>query len=130
MKRSTVSMILGSLLALSGSASAFAGEPAFCKSMCTSQKSECLANANATEKKEGMLPTDGADKNPYARNAQMHVRPNENGALEHSGVQYRRDQRAGTCDAAYQRCTRDCSAGQKEAIDTVVSRRAKEAGKK
>lgn len=130
MKRSAVSMILGGLLGLSAAATALADEPAFCKSMCTSQKSQCLANADATEKKEGLLPTDGAGENPYARNAQMHVRPNENGALERSGAQYRRDQRSGTCDVAYQRCTRDCSAGQKEAVDTVVSRHAREAGKK
>lgn len=121
MKRLAVSMILAGL-----SATAFADEPAFCKSMCTSEKSQCLATAVATEKKEGMLPTDTAEKNPFARTAQVQMRSADNGALEKSGLQHRREARTGACDAAYQRCTRGCTVNNgKDAVGTVVSRHTK-----
>ena len=121
---------LALLITLLGLSSAgFAQEPAFCKSMCTSEKSQCLASAKATEAKEGMLPTDTPEKNPFARTAQVQMRSSDNGALEQSGLQHRRQARAGACDDTYQRCTRGCNVeANDDAVGKVVARHAKKTG--
>ena len=119
-------VVLMTLIGLSGAC--LADEPAFCKSMCTSEKSQCLANSAATEKKEALLPTNEPDKNPFARTAQVHTSVSDGGSLARSGDQYRRDARADVCDTAFQRCTRGCTVPDSDAIGTVVSRHAKKSG--
>ena len=115
------------LMTLCGlSAAGFAEEPAFCKSVCTSEKTQCLADVKATEQKEGMLPTDTAEKNPFARTAQVQMRSSDNGSLAQSGYQHRRMARNGACDDAYRRCTRGCKVeGGDDAVGKVVARHAK-----
>jgi len=118
--------LLMTLLGLS--AASFAEEPAFCKSMCSSEKTQCLADVKATEKKEGMLPTDTPEKNPFARTAQVQMRSSDNGALDQAGYHHRRLARNGACDDAYQRCTRSCNVeGKDDAVGKVVARHAKKA---
>jgi hypothetical protein len=118
---------LALLMTLLGLSSAcFAEEPAFCKSMCTSEKTQCLARAVETEKREGILASESDEKNPFARTAQVHTRSSGDGALEQSGLQHRRMTRAGTCDDAYQRCTRSCKVdGKDDAVGKVVARHVK-----
>ena len=118
------------LMVLAGLSSAsFAEEPAFCKSMCSAEKTQCLASAKDRETKEGMLPVNTPEKNPFARTAQVQMRSSDNGALEKSGADHRRMASAGTCDDGYQRCVRSCNvSGDKDAVGTVVSRHAKKAG--
>jgi len=123
MKRLAVAMILAGL-----SGACLADEPAFCKSMCASEKTQCLAAARTTEKHEALLADDATDKNPFARTAQVHARTGDNGALVRAGDQYRRETRAGSCDAALQRCTRACTVPEGDAVGTVVSRHAKKTG--
>jgi hypothetical protein len=118
--------LLMTLLGLS--AAAFAQEPAFCKSMCSSEKSQCLASAKKTLEREGMLPTDTPEKNPFARTAQVQMRSGDNGALERSGLEHRRAARSGACDDGYQRCTRGCQAeANDDAVGKVVARHGKKA---
>jgi len=121
MKRLAVLMLLAGL-----SGTALADDPAFCKSMCTSDKNQCLADIQTTEKREAAFAaTDTPDKNPFARTAQVQMRSSDNGSLERNGNQYRREARAGACDTAYQRCTRGCAAPNSDAVGAVVSRHAK-----
>jgi hypothetical protein len=125
MKRLAFLMILAGL-----SGASLADEPAFCKSMCASEKTQCVAGIAALEKKEAMLSGDVVDQNPYARAAQVHARAGgDNRALVRSGDQYRRETRAGGCDTSFQRCTRGCTVPEQGgAVDTVVSRHARKAG--
>lgn len=105
MKRLAVLMML-----LGFSSASFAEEPAFCKSVCSSERTSCRANAQARLQKEGLLPTDTPEKNPFARTAQVQMRSDDAGALERAGDQHRRMAGAGACEESYQRCTRGCSA--------------------
>lgn len=114
------------LAGLSGAS--LADEPAFCKSMCASEKNQCLSNVTALEKKEGLLPTGGPDKNPYARTAQIDMRSTDGGSLARAGDDYRRQSRNGSCDTAFQRCTRGCNVPQGDAVGAVVSRHGKKEG--
>lgn len=124
MKRFALLMVLAGL-----SAASFADEPAFCKSMCSSEKTQCLASARDRETKEGMLPVNTPERNPFARTAQVQMRSSDNGALEKAGNDHRRMASAGACDDGYQRCVRSCNVeGDKDAVGTVVSRHAKKAG--
>ena len=91
----------------------FAEEPAFCKSVCSSERTSCRANAQARLQKEGLLPTDAPEKNPFARTAQVQMRSDDAGALERAGDQHRRMAGAGACEDAYQRCVRGCSVPDK-----------------
>lgn len=117
-------VLLMTLLGLS--AAGLAEEPAFCKLVCTSEKTQCLADVKATEQKEGMMPTDSAEKNPFARTAQVQMRSSDNGSLAQSGYQHRRMARNGACDDAYQCCTRSCKVeGGDDAVGKVVARHAK-----
>jgi hypothetical protein len=120
MKRFAALMIL---LGVAGTS--FADEPAFCKSMCASDKTQCLAGAKTRQEREGLLANDTPDKNPYARTAQVQMRSSDNGSLEQSGYQHRRMEGAAACDGAFQRCTRACSVPDKDAVGTVVARHAK-----
>ncbi|MDN4051778.1 hypothetical protein QPK32_01595 [Massilia sp. YIM B02763] len=104
MHRLVVMMVLLGI----GSAS-FAKEPAFCKSVCGSERNTCRANAQASEKSEGLLPTSVPEKNPFARTAQLQMRSDDGGALEKAGNDQRRMSRVGQCEQTYQRCTRGCS---------------------
>jgi hypothetical protein len=105
---------LAALTILLGLSSAsFADEPAFCKSVCASEKTTCRADAQASEKSEGLLPTNVPDKNPFARTAQIQVRSDDGGALEKAGNDHRRMSRIGACEKTYQQCTRGCSAPPK-----------------
>jgi hypothetical protein len=123
MKRLAVSLLLAGL-----SGVCFADQPAFCTSMCASSKSQCLSNVTALSNKEGLLPTGGPDKNPYARTAQVDMRASDGGSLARAGDDYRRQERAGSCDTAFQRCTRGCNASDSDAVGAVVSRHARKAG--
>lgn len=123
MKRLALLLILAGL-----SGTVLADDPAFCKSMCASDKNQCLASVKTTEKREAAFASTGtSDKNPFARAAQTQVRSSDNGALERSGDQYRREARTGACDTAFQRCTRSCTALASDAVGEVVSRHAKKA---
>ena len=108
MKRLAVLMML-----LGFSSASFAEEPAFCKSVCSSERTSCRAGAQARLQKEGLLPTDVPEKNPFARTAQVQMRSDDAGALERSGDQHRRMAGAGACEDAYQRCVRGCSVPDK-----------------
>nr|WP_314545371.1 hypothetical protein [uncultured Massilia sp.] len=108
MKRFAVLMILLGL-----SSASFAEEPAFCKSVCASEKTTCRADAQASEKSEGLLPTNVPEKNPFARTAQIQVRSDDGGALEKAGNDHRRMSRVGACEDTYQRCTRGCGTSAK-----------------
>lgn len=121
---------LAALLILSGFASAsLAEEPSFCTSTCASEKNTCHAGALKREALEAQLPTDMPDKNPFARTAQLQMRSNDGGALEHAGFQHRRMARAEACDAAYQRCTRSCGAPDSDKAEgAVVSRHVGKTG--
>jgi len=100
---------LAALMILLGVASAsVAAEPAFCKSVCASEKNTCRAGALKREETEAQLPTNTPEKNPFARTAQVQMRSSDSGALEQAGYQHRRMSRAGACDEVYQRCTRSC----------------------
>lgn len=91
------------------SGASLADEPAFCKSMCTSERNTCRANGQAREEKEALLPVDAPEKNPFARAAQVQARPVDGGALEQSGYEHRRMTRNSACEDSYQRCTRSCA---------------------
>jgi len=121
MKRFAEFMIL---LGVAGTS--LADEPAFCKSMCSSEKTQCLASAKTRQDKEGLLPTDMPEKNPFARTAQVQMRSSDNGSLEKSGYQHRRQEGVASCDSAFQRCTRGCSVQEGDAVGAVVSRHAKQ----
>jgi hypothetical protein len=125
MKRLAVLMILAGL-----SSACLADDPAFCKSMCVSEKNQCRANTLAKQDKEGRLLADMPEKNPLARTAQVQLRSDDAGSLEKSGYQHRRMEGASVCDDAYQRCTRGCNApsGGADAVGAVVSRHAKKGG--
>jgi len=124
MKRLAALMILSAL-----SSACFADEPAFCKSMCRSEKTQCLSAARSRVEKEGLLPTNTPEKNPFARTAQVQMRSSDGGSLEKSGNDQRRLASASACDDSYQRCTRGCSVeGDKDAVGAVVSRHAKKPG--
>jgi hypothetical protein len=122
MKRLAVLMILAGL-----SGVCLAEEPAFCKSMCASENNQCRAAALAREEKEGRLPTDLPEKNPFARTAQVQMGSSDAGSLEKSGYEHRRMSRAAACEDAWQRCTRSCNVpkGDADAVGAVVSRHAK-----
>jgi hypothetical protein len=104
MKRLAVLTILLGL-----SSASFAEEPAFCKSVCASERNSCRADAQASEKSEGLLPTNVPEKNPFARTAQIQMRSDDGGALEKAGNDHRRLSRNRACEDTYQRCTRGCS---------------------
>lgn len=121
MKRLVLSMIL---LALSSAG--FAQDAAFCKSVCNSEKTQCLASVGKTAYNEGLLPDGTPDKNPLARVAQVQMLSSDNGALERSGLQHRRMARNGACDDAYARCTRSCKVETGgDAVGKVVERHGK-----
>lgn len=115
------------LMTLLGIASAaFAEEPAFCKSMCSTEKTQCLTKAKVTEEKDGLLASSDTEKNPFARTAQLEMRSSDNGSLEKAGYEHRRMTRNGACNDAYQRCTRGCTVEAKDdAVGKVVARHAK-----
>lgn len=120
-------MILAGLSSLSGAC--LADEPAFCKSMCTSEKNQCRAIAVAKQEKEGRSLVDMPEKNPLARTAQVQMGSSDAGALEKSGYEHRRMTRASACEDAWQRCTRECSVPKgTDAEGAVVSRHAKKSG--
>jgi hypothetical protein len=125
MKRLALLMILAGL-----SGACLAEEPAFCKSMCASEKNQCRANGLAKLDRDGHLLADMPEKNPLARTAQVQLRSDDAGSLEKSGYQHRRMERASGCDDAYQRCTRGCNApsGGTDAVGAVVSRHTKKGG--
>lgn len=104
MKRLAVMTILLGLSSIS-----FAEEPAFCQSVCSSERNTCRADAQASERSEGLLPTHVPDKNPFARTAQIQMRSDDGGALAKAGSDHRRMSRVGTCEETYQRCTRGCT---------------------
>lgn len=104
MKRLAIVTILLGL-----SSASFAEEPAFCTSMCASEKNTCRIDAQASEKSEGLLPTNVPEKNPFARTAQLQMRSDDGGALDKAGNDQRRMSRVRACEDTYQRCTRGCS---------------------
>lgn len=108
MHRLTVMMVLLGFASVS-----FAEEPAFCKSVCGSERNTCRADAQAREKSEGLLPTNAPEKNPFARTAKIQMRSDDGGALEKAGSDHRRMARVGACESTYQRCMRECSARAK-----------------
>lgn len=98
--------VLTILLGLSGLSCA--EEPAFCQSMCGSERNTCRADAQASEQSEALLPTNVPEKNPFARTAQIQMRSDDGGALAKAGTDHRRMSRVGGCEETYQRCTRAC----------------------
>lgn len=108
MKRLALSIILFGMTGI-----ALADEPAFCKSVCTSERTTCRADAQARLKNESLLPTNTPEKNPFARTAQVQMASTDGGALERAGDTHRRMAGAGACEDTYQRCTRGCSAPDK-----------------
>jgi hypothetical protein len=108
MHRIVVLMVL-----LGFGSTSFAEEPAFCKSVCGSERNTCRIDAQASEKSEGLLPTSVPEKNPFARTAQLQMRSDDGGALDKAGNDQRRMSRVGACDETYQRCTRGCSKSAK-----------------
>lgn len=97
------------MMLLGFSGAGVADEPAFCKSVCASERTTCRAEAQARLQKEGLLPTDTPEKNPFARTAQVQMRSDDAGALAHAGDQHRRMAGASACEDGYRRCTRACS---------------------
>jgi hypothetical protein len=97
------------MILLGFSSASFADEPAFCKSVCSSEKTTCRADAQARQQKEGLLPTNVPEKNPFARTAQIQMRSDDGGALEQAGDTHRRMTQAGVCEKDYQRCTQACT---------------------
>jgi hypothetical protein len=128
MNRLAVLMILAGLSSVSGAC--LADEPAFCKSMCTSEKNQCRATAIAREEKEGRSLADMPEKNQFARTAQVQMASSDAGSLEKSGYEHRRMTRASACEDAWQRCTRGCNApnGNADPVGAVVSRHTKKGG--
>jgi len=121
MKRFTLLMTL-----LGIATAAFAEEPAFCTSMCSSEKKACLANVDVADSKDNVLATNSTDKNPFARTAQLEMRSSDNGSLDKVGYQHRRMTRNAACNDAWQRCTRSCTVDAKDdAVGKVVARHAK-----
>lgn len=108
MKRLALSMML-----FATSASVLADDPAFCKSVCHSERTTCRADAQARLETESLLPTNTPEKNPFARTAQVQMASGDGGALERAGDTHRRMAGAGACEDTYQRCTRGCNAPDK-----------------
>jgi hypothetical protein len=128
MNRLAVLMFLVGLSGLSGAC--FADEPAFCKSMCTSEKNQCRATTIARDEKEGRSLADMPEKNQFARTAQVQMASSDAGSLQKSGYEHRRMAHASACEDAYQRCTRGCNApgGNADSVGAVVSRHTKKGG--
>jgi hypothetical protein len=93
-----------------------AEDPAFCKSMCTSEQNVCRADARLQPKEERFAPVDMQDRNPFARGAQRQVARIDQRALDTAGDQKRTAQRLGSCDSAWQRCTQSCAAAPSRAM--------------
>jgi len=91
-------------------AAAPADDPAFCKSMCASEQNACRAEARAQLNDERIAQHDLPERNPFARTAQQQVARPEMRALDAVGDQSRKQQRIGSCDSTYQRCTQGCAA--------------------
>jgi hypothetical protein len=91
-------------------AAAPAEDPAFCRSMCSSEQNACRAEARVQPKEERFGANDFPERNPFARTAQQQVARPETRALDAAGDQNRKQQRLGSCDSTYQRCTQSCAA--------------------
>lgn len=104
MKRLVVLLLLG----MAGAALA-EPDPAFCASVCASERKTCRADAQARTDREGLLPADAPEKNPFARTAQVQMRSDDGGALERAGYQHRRMAGTQACEDGYRRCTRGCA---------------------
>ncbi|WP_036167872.1 hypothetical protein [Massilia sp. 9096] len=87
-----------------------ADDPAFCTSMCASEQNACRAQARLQTKEELFTLNDTPHRNPFARTAQEEVARPEQRALDAVGDQNRKQQRLGSCDSTYQRCTQSCAA--------------------
>ena len=108
------------ILTLAGmlaSQAALAADPAFCHSVCDSERRACKADVQelAAEDGEGLLVMQ--EKNQLARTAARTGAPSPEPvrAGEHSAVQNRRIARTAACESTYQRCERTCKAPEAKA---------------
>lgn len=101
--------LLIACLAASAANTCLAEDPAFCKSMCTSEQRQCRADAQLQPREERLMPSDTPDKNPLARTAQGEVQAAGTRALNTSGDTARRMARGSACESRYQACTRSCA---------------------
>ena len=121
--------LLLALLGLSLSAAGVAAEPGLCKSMCTSEKTECRAKAKLQTDldRDPLIVPDS--KNPFAHaNNEGPVQTMEVRAREQADTHRRVTERNGQCDTAYLRCVRACDAPAHGGTDSVILRRRQEAG--
>lgn len=98
------------LIGMTATSASMAADPAFCKSLCSTEQRTCRADAQLQPKEERFMPADTPDRNPYARTAQGEVAGQGAVALRANGDNNRRMDRTGACDATYARCTRACAA--------------------
>jgi hypothetical protein len=101
-----LTMMMGALW----TGAAHAADAGLCKSMCSSEKRECRANAQGLAAEDGELLFEKGERNPMAQAAQEQVPAQAARAMDNAGTQTRRIDYAGKCDAAYLRCTRACAA--------------------
>lgn len=87
-----------------------ADDPAFCKSMCASEQNACRAQARVQLNDGRLAQNDLPERNPFARTAQEQLARPDMRALDATGDQNRKQQRMGSCDSGYQRCTQGCNA--------------------
>jgi hypothetical protein len=121
--------LLLALLGLSFGAAGLAAESGLCKSMCTSEKTECRVKAKLQTDldRDSLIAPDS--KNPFARtNNEGQVPTMEARAREQADIHRRLTERSGQCDTAYLRCVRACDAPAHGGTDAVILKRRQDAG--
>jgi len=120
--------LLLALFGMSLCAAGLAAEPGMCKSMCTSEKTECRAKAKRQTDldRDPLIAPD--NKNPYAHtNSEGQVPTMEARAREQADTHRRAAERKGLCDTTYLRCVRACEVPGHDGTDSVILRRRQQA---
>lgn len=111
--------VLGILLG----APVFAADTGVCKSMCTTEKQECRANAKRLTELDREVLVAPESKNPFDRtNNAGQVASIATQANERTDAHRRVSERNGQCDATYLRCTRACDTPGHTDLDSVIQR--------
>jgi hypothetical protein len=102
---------LAAVLLAAAIPSAWSAEDAgFCKSMCSSERQECRADARRATGNDDLLERGPAEKNPFANTASHTQGQSEQmRAAGNASFQKRQSERFGVCEDKYLRCTRACS---------------------